>query len=246
MVRSVEELRQEIKTMRSGPENTAIRSNRGDDTPTRSNTGDMKDLCKAGPEPPVTVTRDNIRFTNAPAGYRQIFEVPEYQFSDIKKDDIVVDIGANVGAFCIRAAYYSDFVYAAEPLTQEILQKNIILNGVSVTVLHSALGNGNVESISWDGISRNMQTVSLKTLIGMTGGCDFLKCDCEGAEWLIDPHDLAGIRRIEMELHLPPISGPPNPRFLDYISHNYDFHIDYMPSQAPLGLLGYLHATRES
>ncbi len=232
--------------MLPGQENISIRNKRADDTPTCSNTGRMKDLCEAGPEPPVTVTRDNIRFTNAPAGYRQILEVPEYRFSDIKQDDIVVDIGANVGAFCIRAAYYSDFVFAVEPLTQEILQKNISLNGVSVTVLHSALGNGNVESISWDGASRNMQTVSLKTLIGMTGGCDFLKCDCEGAEWLIDPHDLAGIRRIEMELHLPPISGPPSPLFLDYISHNYNFQIDYVPSQAPLGLLGYLHATRES
>ena len=232
--------------MRPGSENTAVRNIGADNTPTRPDAGDMKDFCEQGPEPPVTVARDNIQFINVPAGYRQILEVPEYRFSDIRKDDIVVDIGANVGAFCIRAAYYSDFVYAVEPLTQEILKKNIRLNGVSVTVLDCALGCGNVTGITWDGVSRNMQTVTLKTLIGMTGGCDFLKCDCEGAEWLIDPHDLAGIRRIEMELHLPPISGPPNPRFLDYISNNYNFQIDYMPSQAPLGLLGYLHATRKS
>ncbi len=205
-----------------------------------------KGLFEPGLVAPTTSTRDNIRFMNVPAGYRQIFEVPEYRFSDIRKDDIVVDIGANVGAFCIRASYYSDFVFAVEPLTHEILQKNIKLNGVSITVMDCALGSGNVEGIIWDGVSRNMQTVSLKSIIGMTGGCDFLKCDCEGAEWLIDPHDLGPIRRIEMELHLPPISGPPNPRFLDYISHNYNFQVDYMPSQAPLGLLGYLHATRES
>jgi hypothetical protein len=177
-------------------------------------------------------------------GYRQIFDVPEYRFSDIRKDDIVLDIGANVGAFCIRAAYYSDFVYAVEPLTCEILRKNISLNRVPVTVLDCALGSGNDERIYWDGAFREMQTLSLKEIIGMTGGCDFLKCDCEGAEWMIDPPDLAKIRRIEMELHLPPVSGPPNPRLLDYISSHYDFQIDYMPSQAPLGLLGYLHATR--
>jgi hypothetical protein len=203
-----------------------------------------EEVREPGPVPLTTRTRDGITFMNEPAGYRQIYEVPEYHFSDIRKDDIVVDIGANVGAFCIRAAYYSGNVYAVEPVTYETLQKNIILNGVSVTVLNCALGNGNVETIGWDGVNRNMQTVSLKTIIGMTGGCDFLKCDCEGAEWLIDPHDLGNIRRIEMELHLPPIGGLPNPRLLDYISLNYDYHVDYMPSQAPLGLLGYLHATR--
>ena len=210
-----------------------------------SGTAGKKELCRLGPVPSTISTRDNIRFMNVPTGYRQIYEVPEYRFSDIKKDDIVVDIGANVGAFCIRAAYYSAFVYAVEPLTSETLQQNIQLNDVSVTVLECALGDGNIQGISWDGVRRNMQTVSLKTLIGMTGGCDFLKCDCEGAEWLIDPHDLGPIRRIEMELHLPPISGPPNPRFLDYISRNYNFQVDYMPTHAPLGLLGYLHATRD-
>jgi hypothetical protein len=205
---------------------------------------DENEFFKTGPSPSTT-NRDNIRFLNVPAAYRQIYEVPEYRFSDIKKDDIVIDIGANVGAFCIRAACYSDSVYAVEPLTYEILQKNIRLNGASVTVLDCALGNGDTQVISWDGASRNMTTVSLKTIIGMAGGCDFLKCDCEGAEWLIDPHDLGPVRRIEMELHLPPVSGPPNPLFLDYISRHYHFQVDYMPSQAPLGLLGYLHATRD-
>jgi hypothetical protein len=229
-----------------GLKNTALRDNGTGPADPLSETMLDEEMSGSGLTPPDIVTRDTIRFLNVPSGYRQIYEVPEYRFSDIKKDDIVVDIGANVGAFCIRAAYYSDFVYAVEPLTYEILQKNINLNRVSVTVLDCALGGGTVEGISWDGVSRNMQTVSLKTIIGMTGGCDFLKCDCEGAEWLIDPHDLGTIRRIEMELHLPPVSGPPNPLFLDYISRNYNFQIDYMPTHAPLGLLGYLHAARES
>jgi hypothetical protein len=201
---------------------------------------------RTGRAPSTICARDNTRFIDEPAGYRQIFEVPEYRFSDIRKDDIVIDIGANVGAFCIRAAYYSDSVFAVEPLTQEALKKNIRLNKVGVTVLDCAMGDGNVQTISWDGVSRNMKTVALKTIIGMAGGCDFLKCDCEGAEWLIDPQDLAPVRRVEMELHLPPVSGPPNSLFLDYISWNYHFQIDYMPSQAPLGLMGYLHGTRKA
>jgi len=37
---------------------------------------------------------------------------------------------------------------------------------------------------------------------------------------LIDPEDLNSIRHIEMELHLPPISGLPSISLLDYISRH--------------------------
>jgi hypothetical protein len=69
-----------------------------------------------------------------------------------------------------------------------------------------------------------------------------LKCDCEGGEWLIQPEELAGIRRIEMELHTPPISGLPNPVLLDYICQHYDFSIDRKPGHDILGVMGVLHA----
>ncbi|HMV50520.1 MAG TPA: hypothetical protein PKD31_22460, partial [Blastocatellia bacterium] len=78
------------------------------------------------------------------------------------------------------------------------------------------------------------------------GGCDFLKCDCEGAEWQIDPDDLAGIRRIEMELHQPPIGGPPNPNLLRSIGELYAFSIDRIPVHGPLGQMGILHAWKQS
>ncbi|HNB04239.1 MAG TPA: FkbM family methyltransferase, partial [Methanoregulaceae archaeon] len=74
------------------------------------------------------------------------------------------------------------------------------------------------------------------------GGCDFLKCDCEGAEWKIRPVDLEGIRRIEMELHQPPIGGPINTELLQYISEKYAFSLDRVPVHGPLGLFGILHA----
>jgi hypothetical protein len=78
----------------------------------------------------------------------------------------------------------------------------------------------------------------------MAGGCDFLKCDCEGAEWLIRPRDLDRIKRIEMELHIPPISGLPDPALLDYIGDHYTFSIDRSPVYSTLGVMGILHATR--
>jgi len=44
--------------------------------------------------------------------------------------------------------------------------------------------------------------MSMASILKITGGIDFLKVDCEGAEWLIQPQQLEGIREIRMELHI--------------------------------------------
>jgi len=194
---------------------------------------------------PVFITRDTVKFLVQESGFRQIFDVPEYRFDDLCSTDRVIDIGANVGAFCIRASRYSHHVVAVEPLTATLLRENIRLNGVTVQVIESALGDGKSKTIWWDDNNVFTQTYPLRNIIEMAGGCDFLKCDCEGAEWSIKPEDLDGVRRIEMELHLPPISGPPNPALLDYISRHYHFEIERKPVHAALGVMGVLHAERK-
>jgi hypothetical protein len=174
--------------------------------------------------------------------FRQITEVPEYRFHDITREDVVVDIGANVGAFCIRAARMSSSVTAVEPVTVALLNNNIRTNGVSVQVIAGALGDGKPAGICWDDCRVFTPTYTFRMISKLAGGCDFLKCDCEGAEWLINPQELAGVRRIEMELHYPPIGGRPNPALLDYIGKHYDFEIDRKPVHAALGVMGVLHA----
>ena len=194
---------------------------------------------------PVFITRDTVKFLVQESGFRQIFDIPEYRFDDLCPTDRVIDIGANVGAFCIHASHYSHHVVAVEPLTATLLRENIRLNGVTVQVIEGALGDGKSKTIWWDDNNVFTQTYPLRNIIEMAGGCDFLKCDCEGAEWSIKPEDLDGVRRIEMELHLPPISGPPNPALLDYISRHYHFEIERKPVHAALGVMGVLHAERK-
>lgn len=189
------------------------------------------------------IAHDGVRFRLAPVPFRQITEVPEYRFDDISPDDFVLDIGANVGAFCLRAARFSRHITAVEPVTADILEENVRLNHAGIRIVRGALGNGRPAEIVWDECRCISTTYTLGTLIRMAGGCDFLKCDCEGAEWFIRPRDLEGIRRIEMELHLPPISGPPDPALLDYIGTRYTFTIDRSPVYASLGVMGILHAT---
>ena len=193
---------------------------------------------------PFFVTKDGIKFQIKSTSFRQITEVPEYWFDDISPEDKVLDIGANVGAFCIRAAKRSQYVVAIEPVTTDLLLQNIQMNNVKVRVIKAALGKGRVLEIDWDGNRISIQTYPLREIIRSAGGCDFLKCDVEGGEWQIDPEDLSGIKRIEIELHQPPIGGPPQPALLDYISRNFEFTIDRMPSYEPLGQMGILHGWR--
>ena len=190
-------------------------------------------------------TADGISFIREPTSYRQIFEVPEYWFQDIRPDDRVIDIGANVGAFCIRAARLSRWVTAVEPVTVPILEENIRSNGAEVRVIEGGLGRSGTCSCTWDDCSVHVPGYSLTDIIRMAGGCDFLKCDCEGGEWLIRNSELAGIRRIEMELHLAPICKPPDMALLDYISRDFDFEIARTPCHDALGVMGVLHAARK-
>jgi FkbM family methyltransferase len=195
--------------------------------------------------PVFFTTADGVIFMRESTPYRQIFEVPEYWFQDILPDDRVIDIGANVGAFCIRAARLSRSVTAVEPVTARILAENIRSNETNVRVIEGALGKGGTVTCSWDDCSASVPGYSLSEIIRLARGCDFLKCDCEGGEWLIRPGELAGIRRIEMELHIPPISGPPVMSLLDEISRDFDFEITRTPCHDALGVMGVLHATRK-
>jgi len=188
---------------------------------------------------------EDIVFLAADLPCRQITSVTEYRFDDIRPDDRVLDIGANIGGFCIRAARTAGHVTAVEPVTVAPLRENIRANNVSVQVIAGALGDGRPAEICWDDCRVVSPTYPLRDLITMSGGCDFLKCDCEGAEWLINPCELSDVRRIEMEIHLPPISGPPDPALLAYISRFYDFEIERKPCHDILGVMGVLHAERK-
>jgi FkbM family methyltransferase len=195
--------------------------------------------------PSFFTSQDNVRFVLKETSFRQVFEVPEYMFDDLHPHDRVIDLGANVGAFCIRASRYAPCVVAVEPLTVSLLRENIRLNGVPVRVIEGALGDGQVRKVTWDDHEITSPTFPFRRLIEMAGGCDFLKCDCEGAEWQINPSDLAGVRRIEMELHIPPIGTPPAPALLDYIDRYYHYTVDRKPVHSEYGVMGVLHAERK-
>lgn len=127
----------------------------------------------------------------------------DYHLDDIKKTDTVLDIGAHVGGFSILASGMAKKVYAIEPIYYNELVKNIELNGITnVEVVCGGLGEG-MTKLQFNGKSTSVQCHDLRNIINTFcgGHVDFLKIDCEGGEWYIQPADLDGIRRIEGEIH---------------------------------------------
>jgi SAM-dependent methyltransferase len=168
--------------------------------------------------------------------YHQVLH--EYQFSDLAGDDLVIDIGANIGVFSILAAKRGAKVLAVEPVMVDELRRNIALNRVrNIRVIEGALGDGGEMEIVWGGRTRHVPSLTLPHLISQMGGCTFLKVDCEGGEWFIDPEELRGIRRIEMELHR--LGGYGRfPAFLEGVRRY--FNVSYDPSPHPT-IYGILH-----
>ncbi len=143
--------------------------------------------------------------------------------------DVVVDIGANVGLFSVRAATHAlrGSVFAFEPAPDNFtrLKENIQLNGLANVIpmqaaiagktetRHMYLGTQDTVSHSlwkgWGGSDQQI-TVQCKTLedamreYNITH-IDLLKIDCEGAEGEIilgmGDATLRRIRRIGMEVH---------------------------------------------
>lgn len=139
----------------------------------------------------------------------QVYE--EYNYEDIRPTDIVLDVGANVGVFSLKVAPKVKHVYAVEPLFFDRLRENIKRNGLkNVTPLKVALSlqegtkfKGYIY-LEFAGVRGQAIGKSFPQIVSMCGGhIDFLKCDCEGGEWFINPDQIeaAGIRRIEMEVH---------------------------------------------
>lgn len=126
----------------------------------------------------------------------------DYNFSDLRPTDKVLDIGACIGAFSLNIYKNVNHVYAVEPLMTGALERNIVLNNAkNITVLNCALGEGEID-IEWYDRTKKIRSLSLGEIIKQCGGhIDFIKCDCEGGEWSMTLTDIFNVRRIEAELH---------------------------------------------
>lgn len=155
----------------------------------------------------------------------------EYDFSDVRPTDAVLDIGANVGTVTMPLAKKAKCVCAVEPLYADVLHRNIVKNNINnVTIIDGGIGTG-LQSITYRSRSKNVELTPFADILKRCGPIDFLKCDCEGCEWNIEPDDLRGIRRIEIEVHK--FSGMASHRKFEEILKyaGFDFTTDIRTAQ---------------
>lgn len=147
---------------------------------------------------------------------------------DWEQAQTVVDIGGHIGTFTLFAAYKAKhatiITLEPDPKNREILTQNIFANGLlpRVKVERSALGSGEPitlytfpEDPGGNSMFRNheggvpvtVETITLKGLFDRHNirVCDYLKIDCEGAEYealyQLPEEELKHIRMIGLEYH---------------------------------------------
>ena len=190
-------------------------------------------FCNVLKGQPVLRLRDGARFLVRPnssdrATVSEVFILKPYTSHErfrLNPADTVVDVGANIGAFSIFAAQHCPMgrIYSVEPDPDnfQVLVDNIRMNSFeNIIPLNVALYSKEAElplssrwahsSLYFD-IGRSEQymvkAISMKTLMEdqRIGMIDFLKMDCEGAEFDIlfslGADQLSRIRKISMEFH---------------------------------------------
>ena len=97
----------------------------------------------------------------------------------LRRDDRVVDVGAGIGAFSLPASLIASHVWAVEPYYGKLLRRNVLENQVrNVDVLEGTLD-----------------------YLGVLGLTDYLKVNCDGCEWSLNPFDFEGIRIVTGRMH---------------------------------------------
>ncbi|OGS43146.1 MAG: hypothetical protein A3K76_01510 [Euryarchaeota archaeon RBG_13_57_23] len=175
---------------------------------------------------------------------------------EIGRDDTVVDIGAHIGSFSILASKLADkgIIHSFEPMPDNFarLRENVALNNAKNIKLHESAVSHSIDvrtlSISPSHTGSHsfypqiwseekpvqevtVNTTTMKAFVDSEGidHIDFLKMDCEGAEYEIlyscPDEVLNRIRRISMEHHQ--VDGKDaNPHALKKYLENKGFSVD--------------------
>ncbi|MFQ1020785.1 FkbM family methyltransferase [Tardisphaera saccharovorans] len=138
----------------------------------------------------------------------------EYDSLKIRPSDVVLDAGAYVGDFTVKAAKKAREVIAVEPIPRnfELLKKNVEANGLkNVTLVNKALwkepgmlklaDEGFASHIASEGVV--VEAVTVDDMLAELGrSVSVVKMDIEGAEkYALKGKYINHVREIAMELH---------------------------------------------
>ena len=193
-----------------------------------------------------------------------VWLIEEYKRSqfEIKNNDIVIDIGAHIGLFSLQASQHCNHghIYSFEPNKEnfDLLFDNIESNNLkNVHIFNLAVSNSNkpiklFENNDQSGHSMFSETskftevnsITLKEIFekNKIQSCDFLKLDCEGAEYEIlqnlPKEYFPKIKKMVIEYHM----ADSHPELLEnlkklLISENFELDTKFLFSD-----IGFLYA----
>lgn len=165
---------------------------------------------------------------------------------ELKTARNILDLGANVGAFGLfalsSAPHAKVHMVEAQPEFIPVLNRNIFHNGFAArATCENALVGGVHDNWTRHLCERfpKLQNFSISRYLAEVGQCDFLKCDIEGAEYVLFSGDISWtikVRRIALEYHGTWEQG----HALGELLRAKGFTV----TQLPHGTLGYLAAIR--
>lgn len=157
---------------------------------------------------------------------REVILHDEYDLESIGQNDVVVDVGAQIGSFALMAADRARCVYAFEPVPHNYsqLEKNVAasrLDNVKIfdkavtatdgkTTIFLSADNEGAHSIYDERGNPSVEvgTISLENIVKRYGQISLLKLDCEGSEYPIildtSRECFKHIDKIILELHYTP------------------------------------------
>ena len=212
-------------------------------------------------------TRDGLSFTVridkgdlGPIG--EVFHLRHYDppQGEIRSGDIVIDIGAHMGYFSLYAANKGAEVFAFEAFPEHCrhIKDHALQNGRVVRVFNEAIsdmmGDMNFYIAKNNGCNSLYRKTDEKiTVRGVTlkhifereqlDHCDYLKVDCEGAEYgilmTLPDEVLSKIRRIVLEYHFGPEFGQPKekPKQLKSFLEQKGYRVEDVPVNPSNGMM---------
>jgi len=133
-----------------------------------------------------------------------------YHTSMIKPGDVVVDLGAGIGDFAIRAMRRAKYVIAVEPNNEDfqLLCRNLQVNGShNVVPLDTGVASkAGMKQITYQGRTYSFRVETLAEMLEgqHISGVDFIKLDIEGFETEVIESSIdiiKQVRVIAIELH---------------------------------------------
>lgn len=178
----------------------------------------------------------------------------------INNNDVVIDVGAHIGLFSLYASQFCSkgAIYSFEPIKEnyELLLENVQLNNLQqVHIFNLAVSKSNIpvklyinndaaghSIFSQSSQSTMVDSISLQKIFddNEIEHCDFLKLDCEGAEYeIIKNLPLTYFEKIDkmiIEYHM----ADSHPKLLSElykILYNHSFEIETNLSSLGMGII---------